>query len=96
MKKLVFILMACFCIMACEKEVSDLMENYYTESMGLQSVTIDSVKSFSSKVSNYVAQNPGEKAHPLYPKIQENIKSASLRLTITCDTTWDGETHINF
>jgi len=32
----------------------------------------------------------------LYPKIQENIKTASLRITIVCDTTWDGETHINF
>ena len=96
MKKLVFILMACFCIMACEKKVSDLMENYYTESMGLKSVGLDSVKSFSAKVNNYVTEYPEEKEHPLYPKIQEIIKSASLRLTITCDTTWDGETHINF
>ena len=96
MKKLVFILMACFCIMACEKEVSDLMENYYTESMGLQSVTIDSVNTFSNKVNSYVALNPGEKDHPLYPKIQANIKSASLRINITCDTTWAGETHIYF
>ena len=28
--------------------------------------------------------------------LPENIKSASLRITIECDTTWDGETHINF
>ena len=24
------------------------------------------------------------------------LKVASLRITIECDTTWDGETHINF
>ena len=96
MKKLVLVLMACFCIMACEKEVIDYMENYYTESMGLKSVGLDSVKSFSTKVNNYVTEYPEEKEHPLYPKIQANIKSASLRLTITIDTTWAGEEHINF
>ncbi len=79
-----------------EKVVSNIMEAYYTESMGLQSVTIDSVKTFSSKVKNYVAENPEEKGNPLYPKIQDNISSAMIRITLECDMTWDGETHINF
>ena len=96
MKKLVLVLMACFCIMACEKEVIDYMENYYTESMGLQSVGLDSVKSFSAKVNNYVTEYPEEKEHPLYPKIQSNIKSAMLKITIECDTTWDGTIDISF
>lgn len=96
MKKFVLILMACFCTMACEKEVIDYMENYYTESMGLQSVGLNSIKSFSAKVNNYVTEYPEEKEHPLYPKIQSNIKSAMLKISIECDTTWDGETHINY
>lgn len=83
-------------VIGCEKDVIDQMEAYYTESMGLQSVTIDSVKTFSNKVNNYVTQFPEEKEHLLYPKIQANIKSASLRITITADPTWAGDTIIYF
>ncbi|MCK8620876.1 hypothetical protein [Prevotella sp. E13-27] len=43
-----------------------------------------------------VTQFPEEKEHHLYPKIQANIKSASLRITITGDTTWAGTTTIYF
>ena len=96
MKKLVLLFTVCLMVIGCEKDVIDQMEAYYTESMGLQGVTIDSVKTFSNKVNNYVTQFPEEKEHHLYPKIQANIKSASLRITITADTTWAGETHINF
>ncbi len=81
---------------ACEKEIVSNIEAYYTESMGLQNVSLDSVKTFSNKVENYVAEYPDEKENPLYPKIQNNIKSASIRITLSVDTTWDGETHINF
>ncbi len=81
---------------ACEKEIVSKLEAYYTESMCLQSVTIDSVKTFSNKVENYVAENPEEKGNPLYPKIQDNISSAMIRITLECDTTWNGETLINF
>ncbi len=87
---------ASFILPSCEKDVIDLMESYYTESMGLDNVTLDSVKSFSSKVNNYVTVYPSEKEHPLYPKIQNNIKSASMRITLTCDTTWDGTITIRF
>ena len=72
------------------------MEGFYVESCALPTVTIDSVKSFSVKVNDYTTEYPESKEHSLYPKIQTNIKSASLRITITCDTTWAGETHINF
>ncbi len=96
MKKLVLLFMAFLMMTACEKDIVSNMEAYYTESMGLQSVTLDSVKTFSNKVENYVAENPDEKENPLYPKIQSNIKSASMRITLSVDTTWDGETHINY
>ena len=100
MKKLVFLFIACLTVTACEKEVIGdgypEMEGFYVESCGLPAVTIDSVKLFSTKVNDYTTEYPESKVHSLYPKIQANIKSASLRITITCDTTWAGETHINF
>jgi hypothetical protein len=84
----------------CEKEVIGEgypeMEGFYVESCGLPAVTIDSVKLFSTKVNDYTTEYPESKVHSLYPKILANIKYASLRITITCDTTWAGETHINF
>ncbi len=88
--------MACLMMMACEKDIVSNMEAYYIESMGLQSVTLDSIKTFSNKVESYVAENPDEKENPLYPKIQNNIKSALMHITLSVDTTWDGETYINF
>ena len=100
MKKLVLIFTVCFFMVGCEKQVISEgypeMKAFYTESCALPALTIDSVRSFSAKVNNYVANYPKSKSHSLYPKIQENIKAASLRITIECDTTWDGETHINF
>ncbi len=100
MKKLVLLFAACLMVIGCEKDVIGEgypeMEGFYVESCGLPAVTIDSVKLFSTKVNDYTTEFPGAKEHRLYPKIQENIKSASLRITITCDTTWAGETHINF
>lgn len=100
MKKLVLLFAVCLMVIGCEKEVISEgypeMEGFYVESCGLPSVTIDSVKSFTVKVNDYTTEYPESKEHSLYPKIQENIKLASLRLVITCDTTWDGETHIIF
>ena len=100
MKKLVLFIIGCLFVVGCEKQVISEgfpeMEAFYTESCTLPAVTIDSVKTFSAKVGNYVTKYPESKSHSLYPKIQENIKSASLRITIVCDTIWDGETYINF
>ena len=100
MKRLLFLFVYCLTVIACEKDVNregyPEMEGFYVESCGLPAVTIDSVKLFSTKVNDYTTEYPESKEHSLYPKIQANIKSASLRITITCDTTWAGETHINF
>jgi len=87
-------------LVSCEKEMIGKgypeMEGFYVESCGLPVVTIDSVKLFSAKVDNYTDVYPKSKEHFLYSKIQANIKSASLRITITADTTWDGDTIIHF
>ena len=100
MKKLVLFFTVCLFMVGCEKQVISEsypeMKAFYTESCTLPAVTIDSVKTFSAKVGNYVTKYPESKSHSLYPKIQEYIKSASLRITIVCDTIWDGETYINF
>ena len=102
MKKLLFVLLvsAFPMLYGCEKAVLSEgypeMEAFYSESCGLMAVSTDSVKLFTAKVDGFTAQYPESKGHSLYPKIQSNIKSASLRIVIECDTTWDGETHINF
>ncbi len=96
MKRLTVLFITCLMVIGCEKDIASYMENYYTDSMGLQDVSLDSVNVFSTKVENYVIKFPEEKANPLYPKIRNNIINASIRITIECDTTWDGETHINF
>lgn len=100
MKKILFLFAICFMVIGCENEVIDEgypeMEGFYTESCGLPTVTIDSVKLFSAKVNDYTTEYPKSKKHTLYPKIQANIKSASLRISIKCDTTWAGVTHIKF
>ena len=100
MRRLLFLFIGCLIMIACEKDVFKEtypeMEVFYVESCGLSCVTIDSVKSFSIKIDNYTFNYPKSKEHSLYSKIQANIRSASLRITIECDTTWDGETHINF
>lgn len=100
MKKLLLLFAACLMVIGCEKDVIGEgypeMEGFYTESCGLPEVTIDSVKLFSVKVDNDTDVYPESKEHSLYPKIQANIKSASLRITITADTTWAGTTTIHF
>ena len=47
-------------------------------------------------LASEAAVYPESKEHSLYAKIQANIKSVSSHITLTCDTTWDGETHIYF
>ena len=100
MKKLLLLFTVCLMVIGCEKDVIGEgypeMEGFYTESCGLPGVTIDSVKLFSVNVDNYTDVYPESKEHSLYPKIQANIKSASLRITLTADTTWAGTTIIKF
>lgn len=84
-------------VMGCSKDVIDYMEGFYVESQGLNSVTIDSVTTFAKKVDNYVSVFPEEKEHPLYPKVQENILNAQLRITIIFpDTTWAVYKKLNY
>jgi len=101
MKKLLGLAVTSLLLMtACEKEVISEdypeIEGFYIESCGLQVATIDSVKNFKVKVEDFTVEFPESKEHSLYPKILANIKSASLRLNITINDEWDGETHINF
>ena len=102
MKKGIILLLLVFAISwftSCEKEVYDinpLLESFYMESVQLPSVTIDSVQSFSSKVDGFTRSYPEALEHKRYPQIKENIKSASLRLTITINDEWDGDTLIHF
>jgi len=96
---LMLLLSASFILPSCEKAVFDYspqMEAYYVESKGLSSVTIDSVRTFSSKVDGFVTTYPIAKEHEKYPLIQANIKSASLRIAITVNDEWAGDTIIHF
>lgn len=102
MKKGFIIILLVFSISwftSCEKDVYDInpqMESFYMESVQLPSVTIDSVKSFSSKVEGFTRSYPWAVEHQRYPQIKENIKSASLRISITINDEWDGDTIIHF
>ena len=93
MRKTMISIMLClsasFIHLSCEKAAVDYMGAFYQESMGLNNVSIDSVRSFSIKVKDYVTVNPKEKENPLYPRIQSNIKAAALRISIDIDTIWD-------
>ena len=80
------------------KFISDRTVGHHktVESKGLNSVSIDSVRTFSSKVDGYVRVYPLAKEHEKYPLILDNIKEASLRITISVDTVWGGDTIIHF
>ena len=102
MKKSPFIVLLFLAIgwfTSCEKDVFDVsptMEAYYVESVGLPSVSVDSVKSFSSKVKGFTQSYPEAKEHAKYPLIKENIRLASVRIIITIDTAWAGSDTIHY
>ena len=100
MKTMALIFAACLFLAGCEKVILNEdfseMRIFYAESCSLSTASLDSVKSFTSKVDAYTAINPASKETPLYPKIKENIKTASLRITLECDSTWDEPITINF
>ena len=102
MKKGFIIILLVFAISwlaSCEKDVFDInpqMESFYLESVQLPTVTIDSVKSFSSKVNNFVSVYPEAREHRRYEQIIDNINTATLNITITVNTDYDGETVIKF
>ena len=73
-----------------------IMETYYVESKALPSVTVDSVNHFISKFKGFIEANPRAKLHNKYQPIVDNIKGASLRIVITVDTAWLGDTTVCF
>ena len=80
---LVLLVFAVSWFASCEKDVYDInptMEAYYMESLKLPSVTLD----------------PWAVEHKRYPQIKENIKVASIRINITINDEWDGDTIIYF
>ena len=84
---------------SCEQAVSDsfpIMENFYTESQGLKSVTSDSVNRFCDKVNGYVADNPQAKNHGKYKLIMDNIQDAILHISLVIHDEWDGDTTVTF
>ena len=100
MKKLLILpLIMLFLFVGCEKDVYDInpqMESFYVESMQLTSASADSIKSFSNKVDGFTMSYPWAVEHERYPQIMENIKSASLRISITTNEEWDGDSIIFF
>lgn len=72
------------------------MVAYHAESLNLSSAAADSVSRFSQKVTSFVRQHPAAAEDPLYPEIKKNIHQCWLRLNITADDEWDGETDIDF
>ena len=72
------------------------MEAYYAESVNLNAASLDSLKSFVSKVDNYISANPLAIENYRYPQIKNNIKAASLKFSITINNEWDGESYINY
>ena len=81
-----------FLYFACSKETSvshyPEMQAYYAESCNLGVAATDSVQHFAQKVDAFVTQHTDAKQDPLYPRIQENIRSASFRLNINVDDEW--------
>ena len=72
------------------------MDAFYAESQTLLRVPLDSVERFSDKVDDFILLCPDAQDDPLYPAIEENIRKASVRVTFTVETEWDGEEHYEF
>ena len=94
---LIIVSFLCF---ACSTETSisnyPEMQAYYVESCHLGVATTDSIRHFSQKVDVFVTSHADAVEDPLYPKIKENIRAVSFRLSITIDEEWDGEYNMNF
>ena len=95
---LISFILSIFLAVACEKELTHYPEivAYHAESKTLDVATSDSVGKFNVKVKTFVAQHPDATQDPLYPEIQKNIKANLLRLSLTIDDEWDGETFIEY
>ena len=87
-----------FLTASCQKEQTRYPEiqAYHVESLNLYVASADSVGNFSQKVQAFVVHHPDATQDPLYPVIQQNIQKNLLRLSITINDEWDGETCINY
>ena len=72
------------------------MREFYTESQTLPRVPLDSVERFSGKVTGFVGLHPSAADDPLYPRIQENIRSASVRVSFYVEPAWKDTTDFKF
>lgn len=70
--------------------------DYHAESQNLYVASADSVGKFTQKVKNFVASHPDATQDPLYPDLQQNIQQNLVRLSITVETDWGGETFIEY
>ena len=90
-----FVMIVSFLCLACSKETSVTqypeMQAYYAESCYLGVAASDSVQRFSLKVETFVTRHTDAKQDPLYPRIQDNIRAASIRLNFNFDTEWEPE-----
>ena len=73
-----------------------ILEDYFYESQGLKQVSNDSIRCFSEKVKTFANCTTSAKNDPLYTRIQENIRLATLRITIKIEDEWAGEKVISF
>ena len=90
-----FLILVSFLCFACSKETSvsqyPEMQAYYAESCHLGELVGDSIQRFSQKIETFVTRHTDAKQDPLYLRIQENIRSASFRLSIYIDDEWEPE-----
>ena len=91
---------------SCEKDVQySQMFLFYEESLDLPEATVDSIKYFNNKFCRYVTKNPSSMQDDYFVPTVRNIEYAadikgldlgSLYIRFTIDTTWVGETAIDF
>lgn len=75
---------------------NEVLKGYFEESKGLSQASTDSISRFSAKVNEFTTRIPEAKNDPLYTRIQENIRLATLRITIKIEDEWEGEKVISF
>ena len=79
-----------------EDPQNEVLKGYFEESKGLFQASTDSISRFSAKVKEFTTRIPEAKNDPLYTRIQENIRMATLRITIKIEDEWAGEKVISF
>ena len=75
---------------------NEVLKGYFEESKGLFQASTDSISRFSKKVNEFTTRIPEAKNDQLYTRIQENIRMATLRITIKIEDEWEGEKVISF